>query len=92
MKYHDVYTKMKGAIMTIAIKKWGNSLAIRLPKDIAESLKVDNESKLDMKVEDGKLILVPKHREELSSLLQQITPENLHAEIDTGEAVGHEIW
>ena len=78
--------------MTIAIKKWGNSLAIRLPKDIAESLKVDNESKLDMKVEDGKLILVPKHREELSSLLQQITPENLHAEIDTGEAIGHEIW
>ena len=83
---------MKGAIMTIAIKKWGNSLAIRLPKDIAESLEVDNESKLDMKVENGKLILVPKRREELSSLLEQITPENLHSEIDTGEAIGREIW
>ena len=83
---------MKGAIMTVAIKKWGNSLAIRLPKDIAESLEVDNESKLDMKVENGKLILVPKRREELSSLLEQITPENLHSEIDTGEAIGREIW
>ncbi len=78
--------------MTVAVKKWGNSLAIRLPKDIVQSLEVDNETKLDVKVEEGKLILVPRRENDLSSLLNRITPENLHREIDTGDAVGHEIW
>ena len=78
--------------MTVAVKKWGNSLAIRLPKDIVQSLEVDNETKLDVKVEEGKLILVPRRENDLSSLLDRITPENLHREIDTGDAVGHEIW
>ena len=78
--------------MTIAIKKWGNSLAIRLPKEIAKSLAVKDDSKLEVHIEEGKLILTPQREEDLSQLLEQITPENLHREVETGEAVGHEIW
>ena len=78
--------------MTVAVKKWGNSLAVRLPKDIAQSLQVDHDSKVDLKVEEGRLILTPHQKSDLSCLLDRITPENLHREIDTGEAVGHEIW
>ncbi len=78
--------------MTVSIKKWGNSLAVRLPKDVAQSLEVENDSKLDLRVENGKLILTPRRENDLSHLLEQITSENLHKEIETGEAVGHENW
>ena len=78
--------------MTVSIKKWGNSLAVRLPKDVAQSLEVENDSKLDLRVENGKLILTPRRENDLPQLLEQITSENLHKEIETGEAVGHENW
>ena len=83
----------------ITIGKWGGSLAVRLPKQIAEEMNLTEDMKLESRVENGKLILEPvssrrrrsdKYR--LDDLLAQITPENMHEETDTGHAVGNEQW
>ena len=78
--------------MTIALKKWGNSLALRIPKDIAQSLHVENDTLLDLRVENGVLVVKPHREVLLEDLVAGIDPSNLHREVDTGEGVGSEAW
>ena len=78
--------------MTVAIKKWGNSLALRIPKDIAQTLHIENNSTLELNIKDGALIIEPQNESLLESLVSRIDADNLHAEIDTGKAVGNEEW
>ena len=80
--------------MQIKIQKWGNSLAIRIPKSFAKQIKIDQGSFLDLTTEDGKIVAEPIKNKEysLEQLLDGVTEENLHKEIDTGNAVGKEIW
>lgn len=78
--------------MTVALKKWGNSIALRIPKDIATTLDVDNNSLMELDIHDGVLTLRPKKENVLEALVSQINSENLHREIDTGESVGNEEW
>jgi len=78
--------------MTIALKKWGNSLALRIPKDIAQSLHIENDTLLDLRVENGVLIVEPHKEVLLEDLVAKINASNLHTEVDTGEAVGSEAW
>ncbi len=78
--------------MTVSLKKWGNSLALRMPKDIAKTLQVKDGSTLEMEVVDGALVLKPIQENHLQTLVAQITDENLHQEIDTGKRVGNEAW
>jgi antitoxin MazE len=77
--------------MEATITKWGNSLAIRIPITIAQDLKVNEGSKVELKMKEGKLIIERPHYS-LEELLSLITPENLHGEIDTGDFVGKEEW
>jgi antitoxin MazE len=76
------------------ITKWGNSLAIRIPQNLAKLLQLSEGSKVSISVENGNLIIKPKTRRRysLDELVKEITPENLHTEIDTGVAVGNETW
>ncbi|MCK5842083.1 MAG: AbrB/MazE/SpoVT family DNA-binding domain-containing protein [Candidatus Sabulitectum sp.] len=79
--------------METTVKKWGNSLAIRIPKVIAEELCIKNNAKVDLHTEKGTLVV--KSVEivyNLDSLLEKVTDENLHDETDTGESVGREEW
>ncbi len=76
--------------MEQTLKKWGNSLALRLPKGVAKELNLKEGSKVEIKVEDGKIVIVPK--KELKELLESIKPENLHKETDWGQREGNEIW
>lgn len=78
--------------MDIAVKKWGNSYAIRIPKDIVQALEIKTETLLEMTVEKGKVIMQPKKQSDLESLVSQISQNNLHSSIDTGERVGNEEW
>jgi len=78
--------------MTVSLKKWGNSLALRIPKDVASSLHVDTNSLMELDVKDGVLTLRPKKSNLLETLVSQINSENLHKEIDTGRSVGNEEW
>ncbi len=75
------------------IQKWGNSLAIRIPKPFAIEIGLEQNSTVSVSVIDGKLVLEPvKPAYALLELLAQITPENLHQEVETGTAVGNEAW
>ncbi len=75
------------------IQKWGNSLAIRIPKPFAIEVGLAQNSTVTVSVIDGKLVLEPvKPTYTLVELLAQITPENLHQEVETGAAVGNEAW
>ena len=60
------------------VKKWGNSLAIRIPNAIVENLKLNDNTPLDIKVSKNKIILSKK--DELSHLLDKINDENLHTD------------
>lgn len=80
--------------MRAKIKVWGNSLALRIPKHLADETGLKPNSQVEVRVERGTLIVEPvaKPVYQLDDLLEQITPDNLHDEIDTGDAVGNEAW
>jgi len=80
--------------METQVKKWGNSLALRIPKPMAEEMGLEEDSPVELTLVEGKLMLVPVTKTSLSlaDLLAQVTPENLHGEVDTGAPVGREIW
>ena len=80
--------------MIATIQKWGNSLGLRIPKGIAEDAGVVEGATVDLKVENGRLVVAPikKSRYRLSDLLDQVAPENLHAEVQVGGPVGQEVW
>ena len=82
----------KGTIMTVAIKKWGNSLALRIPKDIAQTLHIENDTMLELNIKDGALVIEPLNETLLENLVSRIDADNLHTEVDTGKAVGNEEW
>jgi antitoxin MazE len=79
--------------MRARVQKWGNSLAVRIPKSYAVDAGLDSETEVELSLEDGKLVLTPYAAKfTLRQLMAQITDENLHNEVDTGTAVGREIW
>ena len=78
--------------MTVALKKWGNSLALRIPKDILNTLAINENSIMELSVNNGMLTVKPKSNTLLESLVSQISSENLHKEVDTGRSVGNEEW
>ncbi len=79
--------------MKATIQKWGNSLAIRIPKNITKDSGVSEGSNIDIIVENGKIVLSPIEKEySLNELLKNITIDNIHSEISTGDQTGGEIW
>lgn len=78
--------------MTVAVKRWGNSLALRIPKDIATTLSIENNSLMELTIENKTLTLKPKTNTYLEDLVSKITTENLHQEMDTGRSMGNEEW
>jgi antitoxin MazE len=76
------------------VAKWGNSLAIRIPQNLAKEIDLTEGSEVELDIIDGNLVLIPRKRKRysLDQLVQGITPDNLHAEIDSGVATGKEIW
>ena len=80
--------------MITRIQKWGNSLALRIPKPMAVELKLDQDSAVEIRQENGYIMLIPvrKRRFNLDELLDKIDDSNLHEEIDSGKPVGNEVW
>lgn len=78
--------------MHISVKKWGNSASIRIPASIMRSTNLHIDEVVDIHEENGRIIIeVIKPDYNLEQLLSDITPENLHAEVNFGEAIGKEI-
>ena len=80
--------------MKVQIQKWGNSLALRIPKSFAVESKIKQGSTVEVSLESGKIIIFPVTEPDfsLNELLAKVTPENLHGEINTGSSVGQEAW
>ncbi|MEK6374654.1 MAG: AbrB/MazE/SpoVT family DNA-binding domain-containing protein [Acidobacteriota bacterium] len=76
--------------MKSRIQKWGNSLAVRIPRAFAEEANLHEDTLVDLSVREGKMIVEPQLT--LESLVDEITDANRHRETDTGAAVGEEVW
>lgn len=80
--------------MLTKVQKWGNSIALRIPKAFAEEMQIVPEATVELTMEDGKLVIAPVAGTayQLEHLLDQITADNLHEELDWGAPVGQETW
>ena len=80
--------------MRTRVQKWGNSLALRIPKSFANEVGFQKETPVEVSLADGKLVITPvaKPKLTLKQLLAKVTKENLHHEVDTGSTVGNETW
>ena len=80
--------------MKTRVQKWGNSLALRIPKSFALEAGLGEDDAVELSVSEGRLVIrpiVPKPLT-LGDLLRGVTEQNLHGEWDTGPAVGKELW
>jgi antitoxin MazE len=80
--------------MRVQVKKWGNSLALRIPKPFAEDVGVSEGMVVDVSVSKGRLVAAPltSRPVRLAELLRHVTRQNRHGETATGPAMGHEAW
>ncbi|HEU65629.1 MAG TPA: AbrB/MazE/SpoVT family DNA-binding domain-containing protein [Chloroflexi bacterium] len=80
--------------MRARVQKWGNSLALRIPKSFAAEVGLQKEAPVDISLADGGLVIRPvaEPKPTLKQLLARVAKENLHHEVDTGSAVGKEVW
>ncbi len=75
------------------VTRWGNSLAVRIPKALAEQTRIQEGSEVELSVTEGVLTVRPRARAyRLEELLAEVTPENRHDEVDWGEPQGKEVW
>ncbi len=80
--------------MKTRIQKWGNSLAVRIPRPLAEESELHEDSAVDVTVRNGKLMVAPLAEPgvSLEELVRQITKRNRHHEVETGGPIGNEVW
>jgi antitoxin MazE len=80
--------------MLTKVQKWGNSLALRIPKAFALDAQLENDSVVEVSLVDGQIVIKPVQSPAwtLEKLLEGVNSENIHAETDMGEATGNEIW
>lgn len=80
--------------MKTTAQKWGNSLAIRVPKSVAVQVGLKAHDEVEIEVQEGNVVLTPHVRRvyRLEDLVKRITPKNLHHEINSGSPIGREVW
>jgi antitoxin MazE len=80
--------------MRTRVQKWGNSLALRIPKAFALEVGLEKNGEVDVTVEKGRLVVVPPASPSytLEELLQGVRKSNLHGETDWGPPAGKESW
>lgn len=79
--------------MTTKIQKWGNSLALRIPKSYANSIEINAGTDVNIKIEDNKLIIFKEKKQKysLKKLLSGINNNNIHKEHNFGNPTGKEL-
>ncbi len=80
--------------MKTRVQKWGNSLALRIPKSFAAEAGLHADAAVELSLVEGRLVVqaVTQQPLTLEQLLRDVTDENLPREWDTGPAVGKEVW
>ena len=79
--------------METRVQKWGNSLALRIPKLLAIQIGLEPNSPVELSLRGKELVIEPVKPSnlKLDDLLSLVTEHNLHGEVDTGPAIGGEI-
>lgn len=78
---------------TATLKTWGNSLGLRVPKNVLEEVNLKENSEVTLEVVNGAIVIKPKQG--LEQLLAQINPENMHKEeewLNEDNPQGNEVW
>lgn len=80
--------------MRTKIQRWGNSLAVRIPKPFAIEARLADQADVDLTMVNGKIVVAPaaKPAVRLKDLLARVTKRNLHGQVDTGTPRGREAW
>jgi antitoxin MazE len=80
--------------MKTAIQRWGNSLAVRIPRACAAETRISEGSDVELTLKSGTLVVRPltRKRHSLTNLLKHIPRTNQHGSVETGKAVGQENW
>ena len=79
--------------MVTTIQRWGNSLAIRIPKAFAAQAQLSEHTDVDISVEGDRIVVVPARREwRLDELVKGIKPSNRHHEVNWSDKAGKEAW
>ncbi|HVG31385.1 MAG TPA: AbrB/MazE/SpoVT family DNA-binding domain-containing protein [Pyrinomonadaceae bacterium] len=80
--------------MKVQVQRWGNSLALRIPKSFAVESNIEQGSVVEVSLDQGRIVVEPVRETDytLEELLSGVTKRNLHAEVDGGAAVGKEVW
>ncbi len=80
--------------MKARVRKWGNRLALRIPKSFAAETQIEQDTLVEVSLLDGKIVVSPVRQPKvtLEQRLANVTEQNLHQELDTGRAVGGEVW
>jgi len=78
--------------MEAIIKKWGNSLGVRIPNLIVRELSLKDGSLVDINDKGKTIIIKPIQKNKLSEMLNNINENNIHKEIETSGPIGKEIW
>ena len=78
--------------METRVQKWGNSLALRIPKPLATQVGLEANTPVRLLLRGEELVIAPVTLPslKLDDLLAQVTEHNLHGEVDSGPAVGRE--
>ena len=81
--------------MRTVVQQWGNSLAVRIPKPLADQIRLRRGTNVDLIASNGSVIVRPaetRRKLRLSELLKQVNRDNIHPEIQTGPRRGCEAW
>lgn len=80
--------------MNARVQKWGNSLALRIPRPFAAEVGLTENTEVELSLDEGRLIIRPVTRVkyDLAELLTKLKPRNRHHEVDWGTPVGKEVW
>jgi antitoxin MazE len=79
--------------MRTRVQKWGNSLAVRIPRQVAAESRLQHGTPVDVSLIDGEIVVSPvRVPPSLDELLAGVTDDNIHGEVDWGPAVGREAW
>ena len=79
--------------MIAKVQKWGNSLAVRIPRSVAADARLSAGESVELTLEKGTIVIVrARPRFKLEELLRRVNRRNRHGEVPTGDAVGQEVW
>lgn len=80
--------------MQSKVQRWGNSLAVRIPKAFAQGIGLEEDSAVEISVNGTDLVIsrITPLPFTLDGLLAQITDDNLHDEVAVDQVLGNEVW